>query len=34
MPYTQKWGISRNAFQSPLNDDPANTEEDMPPIPE
>ena len=20
MPYTQKWGISRNAFQSPLND--------------
>ena len=38
MPYTQKWGISRNAFQSPLNnDDPAktfSTEEDMPPIPE
>ena len=38
MPYTQKWGISRNAFQSPLNyDDPAKTssrEEDMPPIPE
>ena len=38
MPYTQNWGISRNAFQSPLNnDDPAktfSTEEDMPPIPE
>tara|TARA_R110002051_G_scaffold212536_1_gene277614 strand:+ start:333 stop:1160 length:828 start_codon:yes stop_codon:yes gene_type:complete len=37
MPYTQKWGISRNAFQSPLNyDDPAKTssrEEDMPTIP-
>ncbi len=24
MPYTQNWGISRNAFQSPLN----NNEED------
>ena len=37
MPYTQKWGISRNAFQSPLNyDDPAeisSREEDMPAIP-
>jgi hypothetical protein len=27
MPYTQKWGISRNAFQSPLHD---NGEEDNP----
>ena len=26
MPYTQKWGISRNAFQSPLNNDEVNTD--------
>ena len=26
MPYTQNWGISRNAFQSPLNNDEVNTD--------